>query len=824
MTNQGISSEEISLVTGARVVQEGYNRIYSLAIDSRGHYSGPHTLFIALKGERRDGHAFLSDAWKNGIRNFLVSEPIDASQLPDSLVLEVPDTLRAMQQIAGYHRSQFYLPVIGITGSNGKTVVKEWLNALLSDEYVIARSPRSYNSQIGVALSVWNIESMHTLGIFEAGISRPGEMSNLTPMIRPDIGVLTTIGTAHLEFFGDHQLISDEKCLLFSGCRAIVYPADNQFARITLSKSPYVEKDQVGWGFSEIARLRILSKTIHDRSTELAMQWDSRQFSLTIPFTDAASVENGLTCLATLLVLGYTVEEISPRISRLEPLAMRMEILSGVNDSVIINDSWSCDLDSLAIALDVAGTNSRQRPVTLILSDILQSGLGDEELYTRVNDLLVTHGVTRLTGIGPNIRSAASCFTVPPRFFESTEVFLAALDPFEFSHDAILVKGAREFRFERIIKLLEEKTHDTVLEINLGALSHNLNYFRSGLHPSTQVMVMVKAFGYGSGAREVSALLEFNKVDYLAVAYADEGVALRNAGISLPVMVMHPERSSLPVLLRHHLEPELYHFNILRQFASALDQAGVREPYPVHIEIDTGMKRLGFQPDETDELIAEIKANPQLQIASVFTHLAASEDPNHDAFTHEQASIFSQVCDRIAADTGIEFRRHILNTGGIQRFPEYQFDMVRLGIGLYGVSSKESDQNKLLPVGRLRTVISQIKKLTRGESVGYGRRFIAPGDMTMAVIPMGYADGLRRTLSNGNGKVWIHGKLAPIIGNVCMDMTMVDISDIECREGDEVELFGPHIPVNTFAEWSQTIPYEILTSVSQRVRRIYMRE
>jgi alanine racemase len=758
------------------------------------------------------------------VRNFVVEhEP--QSSIPDANVVVVKSSVKALQQIAAAHRKQFDIPVVGITGSNGKTIVKEWLNQLLCDDFNLVRSPKSYNSQIGVPLSVWNMEPLHTLALFEAGISMPGEMDALEKIISPTVGIFTSIGSAHSENFLSKRQLIGEKLNLFAHCPVVICPEDGDIAALiqpwlatkTILRTPTAEH-----------AIRASTAT----SATIELKWNELLLEFQLPFRDKASVENCITCIALMLHLGFEPTIIQDRLGRLTALEMRLQLIEGENDCTLVNDAYSNDLHSLEIALDFLGHHARQQSKTVILSDLFQTGLNDDELHKRIARLLQGKGITQFIGIGASMSKHASYYSEHSLFFSSTESFLAELTTDHYVKRAILIKGARDFRFERIVSAFQQQTHDTVLEINLNALAHNLRYFKSKLPSSTKLMVMVKAFGYGSGAEEVASLLEFNKADYLAVAYTDEGVELRKAGISLPVMVMNPERSSLPTLIRHKLEPELYSFRTANNFLQALQAADIAErspseaegPYPVHIKIDTGMHRLGFIADEMLELFEWLTANKQVRVASVFTHLAASDSNQYDAFTRQQLHIFNDCCDRIAMHVKNPFMRHALNTGGIERFPDAAMDMVRLGIGLYGVSASGDDQQHLQTPGKWKTIISQIKQIKGGESVGYSRAFVAPFDMTIATIPVGYADGLRRTMSNGQGYVMVRGEKAPIVGNVCMDMTMIDVSATHCSEGDEVEIFGEHISLIEFARMCNTIPYEVLTSISQRVKRVYVQE
>ncbi|MFN5619804.1 MAG: bifunctional UDP-N-acetylmuramoyl-tripeptide:D-alanyl-D-alanine ligase/alanine racemase [Flavobacteriales bacterium] len=811
------SIHDIVRITEGRLAQDRDVRsIERLLIDSRKLTHAGDGLFFAIRSERNDGHNYIGDAYAAGVRNFVV-EKEPSTAIPEANIVVVKNSITALQQVSAAHRKRFDIPVIGITGSNGKTIVKEWLNQLLCDDFNIVRSPKSYNSQLGVPLSVWNMEQVHTLALFEAGISMPGEMDALGKIIAPTIGIFTSIGSAHSENFLSKRQLIGEKLNLFAHCPVVICPEDGDIAALiqpwlstkTILRTPTAEH---------------ATRASTAGSATIELKWNELLLEFQLPFRDKASVENCITCITLLLHLGYEPATIQDRLSRLTALEMRLQLIEGENDCTLVNDAYSNDLHSLEIALDFLGHHARQQSRTVILSDLFQTGLSDDELHKRVARLLAGKGITQFIGIGSSMSKHASYYPEHSLFFSNTEAFLAQLSNDEYVKRAILIKGARDFRFERIVSAFQQQTHDTVLEINLNALAHNLRYFKSKLPASTKLMVMVKAFGYGSGAEEVASLLEFNKADYLAVAYTDEGVELRKAGISLPVMVMNPERSSLPTLIRHKLEPELYSFRTANNFLQALQAADISEPYAIHIKIDTGMHRLGFIPEEMHDLCAWLDANKQVRVASVFTHLAASDNSQFDDFTKQQLRVFNDCCDRIALHVKTPFLRHALNTGGIERFPDAAMDMVRLGIGLYGVSASGDDQQQLQTPGTWKTVISQIKHIKGGESVGYSRAFVAPFDMTIATIPVGYADGLRRTMSNGQGYVLVRGEKAPIVGNVCMDMTMIDVSATHCSEGDEVELFGEHITLLEFARMCGTIPYEVLTSVSQRVKRVYVGE
>lgn len=817
------TGQQIAKLVGGEILTSNADfEVTRILLDSRKITDPTEALFAAIKGERHDSHRYLKEVYKEGVRCFLVEEKIDTTDFPGATIIRVNNTVNALQALAADYRSRFAIPVIGITGSNGKTIVKEWLNTLLADDYIIVRSPRSYNSQVGVPLSVLNLEAHHTLAIFEAGISQVGEMQKLANIIKPSIGIFTNVGFAHIENFSSKKQLAEEKIKLFKNAELVVYCADYLEISEILTLQKQQKTKWLGWSLqNKEANYSVRKLNTAHGITEIIVESDEQHYGFTIPFVDDASVENCIHCIVLMLSMGYADEVINSRLDRLSPLSMRLELLQGILHSSIINDVYSSDLHSLEIALDFMRVNSRHKKKIVILSDMVQTGLTPTELYRKVNELLIQKEVDYLIGVGKNMISASSEISISHKFYSTTEEFLEKENPEIFRDSTVLIKGARNFRFERITSLLQERSHETVLEIDLNALAHNLNFFRKRLPPSTKLMVMVKASGYGAGAYEIASLLEFNKVDYLAVAYTDEGVALRRAGVSVPIMVMNPEKSSLPALIRHKLEPEIFSFGTLDEFLKELPSS--EKNYPVHIKIDTGMHRLGFMPEEVDDLFSKIIRDGRLGIASVFTHLAAADNPNMDEFTHEQLRRFSEACSKVPKS----FEKvlfHALNTSGILRFPIGMTDMVRLGIGLYGISPVPEIQSELLPVSTLRTVISQIKNISPGESVGYSRAFIAEKDTRIATIPLGYADGLRRSLGNGKAYVLVNGKKAYITGNVCMDMTMVDVTDIPCEEGDSVEIFGAKLSLQKLAEMSNTIPYEILTSISQRVKRIYLQE
>jgi alanine racemase len=836
------SLQHIASVVGSASKVED-NAIEYLVLDSRKIYSPAASLFFALKGDRRNGHQFIAEAYKKGIRNFIISDPIEIGAYPEASFILVKDTLDALQQLVAYHRKQFTIPVIGITGSNGKTIVKEWLYQLLHTGHTIVRSPKSYNSQIGVPLSVWQMNEQHELAIFEAGISKPGEMEKLERIIQPTIGVLTNIGDAHDEGFKDHGEKFQQKALLFENADYVV--CNSIYSKQLLKKT---KGKLFCWGTWRDDDVKIISIKKQANATFISLKGEPfRQqqepehlFNFTIPFTDDASIENAISCFTVCYLLSPVALQVKPgdiaeRMKLLYPVNMRLELKRGINHCSVINDSYSADLSSFEIALNFLNHQNTGTKKTVILSDFLQSGLKLQELYGTVFESLKKHNVARFIGIGQNITKAFSQLTadhsLKTELYASTEEFIKQFRSTQFKEETILIKGARVFGFERIVQLFEQKVHQTVLEINLNAIAHNLKVYQSHLQPSTKVMAMVKAFAYGSGGAEIAGILQYHKVDWLGVAYADEGVELRKAGITLPIMVMNPEESAFNTLIEYNLEPDIYSFELLSSFDTFLQNEGLQQ-YPVHIEIETGMNRLGFAIDETDHLADYLQKASSLKVQTVFSHLAAGEDPKEDDFTLMQFDRFTQSVLRLKEKLHYSFFQHIANSAAVFRFPQLQLDMVRLGIGLYGVDSGGSHQEELQAVATLKSTIAQIKKVKAGESVSYNRRGVVNRDSTIATIRIGYADGFSRRFGNNTGKMWLkarlpdgQGELVPVIGTVCMDMTMIDITGIEnVKEGDEVIIFGRELPVQQLAEWAGTIPYEIMTGISQRVKRVYFEE
>lgn len=822
---------------GTLLLQESSVPIEELVIDTRKVAEPEKALFIALKTNRRDGHNFIQQGYEKGIRNFLISEDVDVQQYPASSFIKANDTLHALQQIAAGYRKQFDIPVIGITGSNGKTIVKEWLYQLLEESYNTVRSPKSYNSQIGVPLSVWLLEPEQQLAIFEAGISQPDEMQRLEKIIQPTIGVFTNIGEAHSEGFLNNRQKINEKLGLFRNVRELVYCIDYPELNELVVHYKSNVRNHGGenplrlftWSQkNEEADLYIQEVKTDSGKTNITAVYKNETLSITIPFHDAASIENAIHCWSVLLLMGIKQDVIAERMQRLQPVSMRLELRHGINDCTIINDTYNSDMTSLMIALDYLEQQKQHQQRTVILSDLLQIARPDTELYEEVAELISRMNIQRFIGIGPALYKHKSIFRKYKKlrsiFFKSTDEFLKKFHLISFDNEAILLKGARAFAFEKIDMLLEQQVHQTILSINLSSLTHNLNVFRSKLKPGVKVMAMVKAFSYGSGSYEIAHLLQYSGVDYLSVAYTDEGIILRRAGITMPIMVMSPDASSFDRMIAWKLEPEIYNVRSLELFTSIAQTLQVKN-YPVHIKLDTGMHRLGFMPQELEALMEHCDNNPHIQVASIFSHLAASEDPTLDAFTAHQHEQFEQMSHALLTRLPNKPLRHICNSAAIARHPELHYDMVRLGLGLYGIDGSKLLQKELKQISTLKTTIAQIKTIPAGETVGYGRKGHIDKETRIATISIGYADGYPRALGNGKAHVLVHGKPAKLVGVVCMDMCMIDVSDItEAKEGDEVVVFSPQLPLTQLAQWADTIPYEMMTGISQRVKRVYENE
>ena len=839
------SIEKITTLIGARRIGTAEARIGWLLTDSRSLSFPEETLFFALKSQRNDGHRYIEDLYRRGVRNFVVenNSPFSThlSQFQDANFLVVPSPLAALQRLAERHRDEFNIPIVGITGSNGKTMVKEWLYQLLAPQMSVTRSPKSYNSQIGVPLSVWLLNEQSEVGIFEAGISQMDEMERLRDIIQPTIGVLTCIGSAHQENFRSLEEKCMEKLKLFQDAQVVIYHADDDLVSRCIRRSGFKGK-KIGWRLGDDS-LHAIQEQVEQR------------------FSDEASIQCAMTAAVVALHLGVSPEVLAERIAKLEPVAMRLEVKEGQCGCTLINDSYNSDINSLDIALDFMNrrvesnsqfsTLNSQFKSTLILSDIFQSGMNDGELYAEVNSLCMKRGINKLIGIGPRISAQRSLFTIAEtHFFATTDSFLQS-SIFRSLHDEmILIKGARVFGFDRITEQLEQKVHETILEVSLAAVVNNLNHYRSKLKADTKLVCMVKADAYGAGAVEVSKTLQDHRVDYLAVAVADEGVTLRRNGITQNIMIMNPEMTAFKTMFDYELEPEVYSFRLMDALIHAAQQQGITG-WPVHIKLDTGMHRLGFDPEkDIDELIRRLKSQSAIIPRSVFSHFVGSDSDDFDRFSAMQFEKFDKASRQLQAAFNHKILRHMDNSAAIEHFPERQMDMCRLGIGLYGydprtqpavtlpqpaatlpqpaatlpqpaVSGLPADISPLQPVSTLKTTILQLRQVPKEDTVGYSRKGILTRDSVIAAIPIGYADGLNRHLGRGACYCLVNGRKAPYVGNICMDVAMIDVTDIPCKEGDMVEIFGEHLPATVLSDVLDTIPYEILTSVSSRVKKVY---
>ena len=801
------------ILEGTQVQLAADRLVRDLVIDSRKVLLSDQSLFFALSGTRHDGHEFIPELYRKGIRQFVIERPLDVTPFPQANFILVKSGIGALQSLVAHHRKQFNFPVIGITGSNGKTIVKEWLYQLLSPDYQIVKNPGSYNSQIGVPLAVWQMQSVHQLGIFEAGISRVGEMENLQRIMNPTLGIFTNLGTAHDEGFTSPQVKAREKLRLFHGVSKLVYCSDDQTIEKEVNQ---LNIPAVTWAVERNAHYQVKLQ-----QHQISILHGTKVIPFKLPFTDRASVENVIHCIVLMLELKYEPHLVEERIGLLRSVPMRLEIKQGINGCQVIDDSYNNDLAGLQISLDFMGSLKRKRK-SVILSDLLQTGLEPSELIQRIRQLLNQHAIHKLVAIGPAFyqNREGLKLNVEVEVFPNVETAFEKLNWDQFQNEVILVKGARPFHFEKIVARLIRKIHGTRMEIDLNKMVHNLNFFKSKLDPGVKLMVMVKAFAYGSGSEEVANLLQYHRVDYLGVAYADEGVELRKNQISVPIMVMNPSEEGFIALVDNNLEPVVYSVPVLKSLINFLQG----RPIWIHLEIETGMHRLGLEESELPGVLELVKKNPNLTVASVFSHLAGADEQKHDDYSSVQLDRYLQAYQVIQELLGYRPLRHLLNSPGLLRMPQHQLDMVRLGIGLYGINPTSDQVDQLQPVATLKTVISQIKTVKAGESVGYGRWGKASHDMKLATLAIGYADGFSRSFSRGVGSVLVNGKKAPVVGNVCMDMTMVDITGIDAREGDDAIIFGEQLSIQEVAAAIETIPYEILTNTSERVKRIFFAE
>ncbi len=828
------SIESITEMIGALRMGKRAATIDWLLTDSRSLCFPEETLFFALASKRNDGARYIPDLYARGARNFVISREVATEvQLAafhiqfykDANFLIVPNTLKALQKLSEQHRERFQIPVVGITGSNGKTVVKEWLHQLLSPERMIVRSPRSYNSQVGVPLSVWQMNEQSDLGVFEAGISEPGEMRALQMIIRPTIGILTNIGGAHQENFFSLQEKCMEKLALFKDCDVLIYNGDDEFITNCVGRA-MLSAREIAWSRKDAERpLYICKVEKREDITVVAYRYLDMDNTFTLPFIDDASIENSLNCLAACLYLMLPSERIAERMAKLEPVAMRLEVKEGKNGCLLINDSYNSDLASLDLALDFLYRRSLSNGLkrTLILSDILETGQNAPTLYRKVSQIVRSRGIDRIIGVGPEITSCDSKFTIDKEFFSDTEALLRAIarGELKLEKEIILIKGARCFGFDVLTEELEKKVHETILEVNLGAMIANLNHYRGMLKPETKMVCMVKASAYGAGSYEIAKTLQEHRVDYLAVAVADEGSELRKAGITASIMIMNPETTAFKTMFDYKLEPEVYSFHLLDALIKEAEKEGITN-FPVHVKLDTGMHRLGFAPEDVPRLVERLKGQNTVIPRSVFSHFVGSDSSQFDGFTRLQITTFEEAASLLQNAFSHKILRHICNTAGMERFPGAQFDMVRLGIGLYGVNP--IDNSLINNVSTLKTTILQIRDVPEEETVGYSRKGHLCRASCIAAIPIGYADGLNRHLGNGNAYCLVNGKHAFYVGNICMDVCMIDVTDIDCKEGDLVEIFGDHLPITVLSDTLKTIPYEVLTSISTRVKRVYYQD
>lgn len=819
------SLKKIAEITGGTLRGDEHQIIEEVLIDSRKRINPVGTIFCAIKGKQHDGHNYIRGLYSKGITNFIAEYIPDGGLPDDANIVVVSDVLKALQKLAAYHRNEFTFPVVGITGSNGKTIVKEWCYQLLYRQFNVVRNPRSYNSQIGVPLSVLGIKTTDNAGLFEAGISQPGEMEKLESILKPTLGIFTNIGDAHASGFQNETEKVYEKLKLFKGVNGLIYRKEETLLTDILDR--FVEENKIipyTWSDSGPAFLRVTKKEIIGDSIRVVAESGGKKCDAVLPFSDESSYENAMHAWVLALVLKVDQRLITKGLAELQPIEMRLNQKAGKNNCVLISDFYNADFTSIEIVLDWADRRHSHKRKTMVLSDLEQSRLSDRDLYTQINSLLKKYQYDRLIGIGPHISECSFLFDLPDQaFYDTTEAFIKSGKSAEFKDEAVVLKGARSFTFEHIEKHLQMQVHNTVLEVNLNALQNNLDYYRSVIQENTRIMVMVKAFSYGSGGNEIAHFLQFNKVDYLGVAYADEGVELRRKGIHLPIMVMNSDEDSFDTMLDYDLEPELYSFRSLQLFAQSVHRKAIGEA-KAHLEINTGMNRLGFDPSDLDQILDFLHDEPGIRIQSVFSHLAASEDPKLDDLTHKQIKQFDDFYEAFSRRQGYRPIKHIVNSGGVVRFPHAQFDMIRLGIGLYGFQPADSIAHTIEPVSTLKSFISQIRDVPPGEGIGYGNLDASDKARKIAIVAIGYADGLNRALSQGKGYFLVGGREAPIVGNICMDMTMCDVSHIACSEGDEVVVFGHKPRIEELASAIGTIPYEVLTSVSQRVKRVYSQE
>ncbi|WP_185288408.1 bifunctional UDP-N-acetylmuramoyl-tripeptide:D-alanyl-D-alanine ligase/alanine racemase [Chryseobacterium lactis] len=810
--------QHIAEITNAQVIGDGSLMIRNIAYDSRIIYSTKNTAFIAINTHKNSGEKFIESAIDRGI-NVIISEHHDPEYQNVTWII-VENSVEFLQKLAKYHFENSHLESIGITGSNGKTILKEWLYQCLWNEFPTVKSPKSFNSQIGLPLSLLQINSSHKLGIFEVGISKPDEMEKLENIFHPQIGLLTHIGTAHAANFSSEEELIDEKIKLFKDSEVIIYNGDHSLVDEKIKKI-YSEKKLISYGFKKENNVFINNNISKDEN--IIVEYFGEEINFPAHQRDEATLTNAMALITVLKELNIENKKIVEKINLLKAVEMRLESIEGIKGNIIINDSFNLDLDSLKTALQFLNEYNKSGK-SLVLTDIVGVNANSKELYEEVSDLVNEQHFDSVFLIGDEISRFSELFKSKTYTFIDTKELIESKYLSEIENQIILLKGARKFEIEKLKDILELRKHDTVLEVNLNAILHNINYHKLLLKPGTKMMAMVKANAYGLGSYEVSEFLQHHHIDYLGVAYADEGVELRKKGITTPIIVMNPEQHSYQTIIEYDLEPEIYSFRVLELFYEAVQKSGYDKKYPIHIKLETGMHRLGFKDFELDQL-SDILSQKNLKVQSLFSHLSSSDMPEEKEFTLKQFEVFEKNSSYLIEKLGYTPIRHILNSSGITSYTDHQYDMVRIGIGMLGESPDNEIQKQLRSVVSFKTVISQISMVEGGESVGYSRRYKADHLTRIATVPVGYADGIPRLIGNQVGSVGVNKTLAPIVGNICMDMMMINVDNIpNVKEGDTVTVFNAKPSLKEFAGYCKTITYEVLTSISPRVKRIYIKD
>ncbi|UEQ75116.1 bifunctional UDP-N-acetylmuramoyl-tripeptide:D-alanyl-D-alanine ligase/alanine racemase [Chryseobacterium arthrosphaerae] len=810
--------QHIAEITNAQVIGDGNLMIRNIAYDSRIIYSTKNTAFIAINTHKNSGEKFIESAIDRGI-GVIISEHYDPEYNNVTWII-VENSVDFLQKLARYHFENSHIQSIGITGSNGKTILKEWLYQCLWNEFPTVKSPKSFNSQIGLPLSLLQINSNHKLGIFEVGISKPDEMEKLEHIFHPQIGLLTHIGTAHAANFSSEEQLIDEKIRLFKDSEVIIYNGDNSSVDQKIKKS-YSGRKLISYGFKK--ENNVFIKNNISRDENIIVEYFGEEISFPAHQRDEATLTNAMALITVLKELNIENKKIVEKINLLKAVEMRLESIEGIKGNIIIDDSFNLDLDSLKTALQFLKEYNKSKK-SLVLTDIVGVNVNSQELYEEVSELVNEQRFDSVFLIGDEISKFSELFKAKTYTFIDTKELIESKHLTEIENQIILLKGARKFEIEKLKDILELRKHDTVLEVNLNAILHNINYHKSLLKPGTKMMAMVKANAYGLGSFEVSEFLQHHHIDYLGVAYVDEGVELRKKGITTPIIVMNPEQHSYQTIIEYDLEPEIYSFRVLELFYEAVQKSGYDKKYPIHIKLETGMHRLGFKDFELDQL-SETLSGKNLKVQSMFSHLSSSDMPEERAFTLKQFEVFERNSSYLIEKLGYTPIRHILNSSGITSYSDHQYDMVRIGIGMLGESSDNEIQKQLQSVVSFKTVISQISMVEGGESVGYSRRYKADHLTRIATVPVGYADGIPRLIGNQVGSLGVNKTLAPIVGNICMDMMMINVDNIpNVKEGDTVTVFNAKPSLKEFAGYCKTITYEVLTSISPRVKRIYIKD